>query len=151
AMAPNSVFPAVSGLFFLLGGLRDDEGKVGIAFFLFLNEGSVVGARLDFYFFNLARGTRALGGGRLLALLLGLGVFERNEFGVRGLGHDRFSFHHRCRRRPRDRCRRFCPRARWRRNDDRNDLAGIGRDHRRLAEIVELAAGFRTDALGAEI
>ncbi len=107
--------------------------------------------RFDLDFFNLAHGARAFGRSRLLALLLGLGVFERNKFGIRGLWHDGFGLRYRRRRRPCDRCRRFRPRARWRRNDDRNDLAGIGRNHRRLAEIVELAAGFRTDALGAEI
>ena len=46
--------------------------------------------------------------------------------------------------------RRLGPRARRRRRD-RHDLAGIGRDHRRLVEVVEFAAGVGADALGAEI
>src|SRR5450759_1171110 len=124
---------AASGLLFLLDGLADDVGHIGIAFFLFA-------------FGGRCRAFRR----RLLALLFGLGVFERDEFGIRGLRHDHLGLRHgrgACDRRRR---RRLWPRARLRWNDDRYDLAGIGRNHRRLAEIVELAAGFRTDALGAE-
>src|SRR5665213_539053 len=135
-----------SCLFFLLDGLTDDVGHIGIAFFLFLDECGVVGTGLDLDFLNLAGRTSR----RLLALLLGLGILKRNEFGIGGLGYYRFRLRHRSRRGPRDRRCRFGPRARLRRHDARDYLAGIGRNHRRLAEIVELAAGFRTDALGAE-
>src|SRR5262245_52187864 len=91
-----------SALFFFLDRLADDVGYVSIAFFLLLDEGRIVEAlvaHLDFLF--LAR-RRCLGGSRLLALLFGLGVLERNEFGVGGLRDHSF----RCRRcRTRRRCR----------------------------------------------
>src|SRR5665213_3288499 len=73
-----------SCLFFLLDGLADDVGHIGIAFFLFLDKCGVVGTGFDLDFLNLAgRACR-----RLLALLLGLGILKRNEFGIGGLGHD---------------------------------------------------------------
>src|SRR5215471_18036518 len=74
-------------LFFLLDRFADDVGDVGIAFFLFLDEGGVVHAlvHLDFFF---ACGSRSVGGLWLLALLLGLCVLERNEFGVRRFRRD---------------------------------------------------------------
>src|ERR1039458_2716327 len=138
-----------SGLLFLLDGLADDVGHIGIAFFLFLDEGGIVEALIDLDLFAFGSRCRAFCR-RLLALLFGLGVFERDEFGIRGLRHDHLGLRHGRGARDRRRRRRLGPRARWRWNDDRYDLAGIGRNHRRLAEIVELAAGFRTDALGAE-
>src|ERR1035437_2160499 len=56
---------------------------------------------------------------RLLALLFGLGVFERDEFGIRGLRHDHLGLRHGRGARDRRRRRRLGPRARWRWNDDR--------------------------------
>jgi hypothetical protein len=73
-----------SALFFFFDGLADDVGYVGVAFFLFLDEGRIVQAlvaNLDFFLFA---GRGRLGGSRLLALLFGLGVLERNKFGVGG-------------------------------------------------------------------
>src|SRR5262245_20155426 len=80
-----------SALFFLFDRLANDVGHVGVALFLFLDESSVVEAlvaHLDLFLF-----TRVGGGvsrSRLLALLLGLGVLERYEFGVRGLRSNGF-------------------------------------------------------------
>src|SRR5215470_13806704 len=78
-----------SALFFFLDRLANDVGHVGVAFFLLLDEGGIVEALvayLDFFFFT----SLCLGVGRrwLLALLFGLGVLERNEFRVGGLGHN---------------------------------------------------------------
>src|ERR1700688_1692639 len=140
-----------SGLLFLLDGFADDVGHIGIAFLLLLDEGGIVEARIDLDLFGLARRRAFRPRGFLFGLLLRLGLLERDEFSVGRLWHDCFNFYHR--RRPCDGYWRngFGPRARRRRNDNWYDLAGIGRDHRRLTEIVELAAGVRTDALGAEI
>src|SRR5262249_19655034 len=88
-----------SSLFFFLNRLADDVGHVGVAFFLLLDEGRIVEAlvaHLDFLFFACCR---CLGGSRLLALLFGLGVLERNEFGVGGLRYNSFGWR-RCPRRP---------------------------------------------------
>src|SRR5664280_3354677 len=81
---------AASGLLFLLDGLADDVGHIGIAFFLFLDEGGIVEALVDLDLFALGGRSRAFRRRRLLALLFGLGVFERDEFGIRGFGHDHF-------------------------------------------------------------
>src|SRR5262245_62861076 len=81
-----------SALFFFLDRLANDVGHVGVAFFLLLDEGRIVEAlvaHLDFLFFA-CRG--CLGGSRLIALLFGLGVLERNEFGVGGLRYDGFGW-----------------------------------------------------------
>src|SRR5271169_1315219 len=138
-----------SGLLFLLDGLTNDVGHVGIAFFLFLDEGGVVGALVDLNFFDFARRARAFGR-RLLTLLFGLGVFERDKFSIRRLGHDYLRLRRGGGARDRRRLSRLWSRTRLRRRRDWHHLAGIGRYHRRLAEIVELAAGIRTDAFGAE-
>src|SRR5665811_658877 len=97
-----------SGLLFLLDAVADDVGHIGIAFFLLFDEGGVVEALVDFDLFLVARCRFAFGAG-LLALLLGLGILERDEFGIRRLRHDRFNFFHR--RWTRDRGRRFGSRA----------------------------------------
>src|SRR5690242_8111687 len=80
----------ISAFFFFLDRLTDDVCNVGVAFFLFFDERGIVhalvAAHLDFFFF--ARRGRSVGRRRLLALLLGLGIFERNKFGVCGLRHD---------------------------------------------------------------
>ena len=73
-----------SALFLFLDRLADDVGHVGGAFFLLLDEGCIVEALVAYLdFFLLACSARGIGGGRLLlALLFGLGVLERNKFGV---------------------------------------------------------------------
>src|SRR5262249_49645247 len=136
-----------SALFFFFDRLADDVGYVGVAFFLLLDEGRIVEAlvaHLDFLFLA-CRGR--LGGSRLLALVFGLGVLERNEFGVGGLRYDGFGLR-RCRTRRRY---GFGSRARrgWR--SDWYDFACIRRNHRRLVEVVELTTSIGTNALGAEI
>src|SRR5664279_4862932 len=83
-----------SGLLFLFDRLTDDVGHIGIAFFLFLDEGGIVEALVDLDLFALGGRSRAFRRRRLLALLFGLGVFERDEFGIRGFGHDHFGFGH---------------------------------------------------------
>src|ERR1035437_7117907 len=95
-----------SGLFFRFDAVADDVGHIGIAFFLFFDEGGVVEALVHLDLVLVARCGLAFGG-RLLALLLGLGILERDEFGVRRLRHDRFSLRHR--RWTRDGRRRFGP------------------------------------------
>src|SRR6478752_7845335 len=110
-----------SALFFFLDGLADDVGYVGVAFFLFLDEGRIVQAlvaNLDFFLFA---GRGRLSGGRLLALLFGLGVLERNEFGVGGLRHDGFGW----RRRRTRRRYGFSSRARRSRRSDWHNFACI--------------------------
>src|SRR6476660_5113152 len=136
-----------SALFFFLDRLADDVGHVGVALFLLLDEGRIVEtlvANLDFLFFA-CRG--CLGGSRLLALLFGLGVLERNEFGVGGLRHDGFRWRW-CR--TRRRCG-FGSRARGGRRSDWYNFACIRRNHRRLVEVVEFTTGVGANALGAEI
>src|SRR6476619_1326075 len=94
----------VSAFFFFLDRFTDDVGHIGVAFFLFLDERGIVHAfvaNLDFFLFAL--GLR-VGGRRFLALLLGLGVLERNEFRVYGLRHNALGRGH---RRGPCRCRRF--------------------------------------------
>src|SRR5665811_290088 len=94
----------ISSLLFLLDAVADDVGHVGIAFFLLFDEGGVVEALIPLDFFLVARCSFAFDC-RLLALLFCLGIFERDEFGIRRLRHDRFSLRHwrwtcdRCRRR----------------------------------------------------
>ena len=80
----------------LLDRLADDVGHVGGAFFLLLDEGCIVEALVAYLdFFLPACSARGIGGGRLLlALLFGLGVLERNKFGVCGLRHDGFRLRH---------------------------------------------------------
>ena len=100
-----------SAFFFLLDRLADDVGYVGVAFFLFLDEGGIVEALVAYLdFFLFARRSGGVGRSRLLALLLGLGVLERNEFGVCGLRHDAFGLRDGCR--PCHRCRGTSGRAR---------------------------------------
>src|ERR1700688_2450352 len=76
-----------SSLLFLLDPCADDVGHVGIAFVLLFDEGGIIKAlvRLDLFF------TRRGAVGWLLALLLGLGIFKRDEFGVCRLRYD-FNF-----------------------------------------------------------
>src|SRR6185295_8796362 len=110
-----------SALFFLFDRLADDVGYVGVAFFLFLDEGRIVQAlvaNLDFFLFA---GRGRLCGSRLLALLFGLRVLERNEFGVGGLWHDGFGW----RRRRTRRRYGFGSRARRSRRSDWHNFACI--------------------------
>ena len=81
----------------------------------------------------------------LLALGLGVGILERDEFG--GLGFDRLDLG------LGDAAPRPWPPAGRASRDrsDRNHLAGIGRDHRILVQVIEFAARHRTDALGTEL
>ena len=72
--------PICSAFLFFFDGLPNDVRHVGIAFFLFLDEGGVIEALVHFDFFIFAD-CGLLGGQRLLALLLGLCVLKRNEFG----------------------------------------------------------------------
>ena len=81
----------ISGLLFLLDRLADDVGHVGVAFFLLFDEGGIVEALVNLDFFFLARRCGSLGR-RLLALLFGLGVLERNKFSVCGLRLDADGF-----------------------------------------------------------
>jgi len=66
----------VSVFFFLLDAFADDVADVGVAFFLFLDEGGIVEAlvHLDFLFLRRAFGPRRRG--LLLSLLFGLGFVE---------------------------------------------------------------------------
>jgi len=73
-----------SGLLFFLDGLADDVCHVSIAFFLLLDEGGVVEALIHLDLFLFASRSRAFGCCRLLALLFGLGVFQRNGAGFTG-------------------------------------------------------------------
>src|SRR5262245_22213633 len=135
-----------SALFFFLDRLADDVGHVGVAFFLLLDEGRIVEAlvaHLDFLFFACCG---CLGGSRLLALLFGLGVLERSEFGVGGLRDNSFGWLRWTRRRCRlGSCARRCRRS------DLYNFACIRRYHRRLVEVVEFTTGVGANALGAEI
>src|SRR5665647_822292 len=94
---------ASSSLFFLFDAVADDVGHIGIAFFLLFDEGGIVKALVHLDLVLFARDGAF--GTRLLALLLGLGILERDEFGIRRLRHDRFGLRHwrstrgRCRRR----------------------------------------------------
>src|SRR6516165_8929469 len=122
----------------------DNVGDVGVLFFLFFDEGRIVEAlvHLDVLFdIGLGGLDRTLG-----ALCLGLGILERDELGLlRRWGRD-FLGGSICAR-----CggRLLGARAR-RRHLNGNDLAGIGRDHRILVEVVEFASGIGADALGAK-
>src|SRR5471030_111485 len=70
-----------SGLFFLLDAVADDINNVRIAFVLFFDEGGIIDRLVcpANFLFLTCRG--AISG--LLALLLGLGIFQRDEFGIR--------------------------------------------------------------------
>src|ERR1700690_2649955 len=95
---------AASGLLFLLDRLADDVGHIGIAFFLFFDEGGIVEALVDLDLFAFGGRCRAFRRW-LLALLFGLGVFERDEFGIRSEEHDDLGLRRGCG--PRDRRRRL--------------------------------------------
>src|SRR5262249_50882634 len=73
--------------------------------------------------FSLARGG-GIGRGRLLALLFGLGILKRNEFGIGSFRHNSLSRHHGRSLCSRDRS--FGSRARRCRRRNRHYLAGIG-------------------------
>src|SRR3954464_2559652 len=75
----------VSSLF-LVGHVADDVGDVLVTLLLLLDEGRIVKGLIDLDVVA-ALGYFALGA--LLALRLGIGFLERDEFGVRRLRHDR--------------------------------------------------------------
>src|SRR5215831_16985989 len=128
-----------SAFFFFLDRLADDVGHIGVAFFLFLDEGGIVQALvayLDVFLFS--RLSLGVGCRRLLALLFGLGILERNKFRVTGLRHNALGL--RCWRGP---CGyRLGSRACRRRRGNRYNFARIGRNHRRLVEVVKFTAGI---------
>src|SRR5208282_2375507 len=80
------------------------------------------------------------------ALRLGVGIFQRDEFGFHRFRHRDFfrrdgsAWSRRLMLGPRPRDRRF----------HRHDFAGIRRDHGILVEVVKLAPGVGADALGAK-
>src|SRR5471030_2484398 len=80
-----------SGLFFFFDAVADDVGHVRIAFVLLFDKGGIVEALVGLDFL-LAVSGRAFS--RLLTLLFGLGIFQRDEFSVRRLRHDRFNLRH---------------------------------------------------------
>src|SRR6185437_5553576 len=121
-MAANWEAAACSAFLFLLDRFTDDVGDVGVTFFFFLDEGRVVEALIHLDFFFLAGVRCAFSRRGLLALLFGLGILERYEFGVGGLRHDALG---RCHGRGLDRRRGFGPRARRCRRRDRYNLAGV--------------------------
>src|SRR4051812_43767797 len=90
SLSANAHRSPKSGLFFLLHALADDIANIGVAFLFFLDEGGVVHGVVRRNLFLFARSRRAFRSRsrRLLALLLGLGVVERNEFDVGRLRHD---------------------------------------------------------------
>src|SRR5688572_22766989 len=115
---------AASAFLFLLYAVADDIGNVGAAgFLLLLDEGGILEPAI--IFLALSAG----GGSLLAALLLGLGIFQRDKFGVGGLRHDGLGNRHRL--------GRIRPRAR--RDHDRHELGLTLRAHnRRAIEIIEL-------------
>src|ERR1700722_5235836 len=125
----------------------NDVGDIGVFFFLLLDEGGIVESLIHLdLFFDIG-----LGGldRSFRPLRLGFGVFERDEFGLLRLGRDDFLGRSGSGRAGCGHRRRLWARARGRQLH-RHDLAGIGRDHGILVEIVEFASGFGTDAFGAK-
>src|SRR6185312_10697224 len=135
---------------FVASDITDDVGNVLIALFLVGNEGGIVVViafdglvDLDVVF---RFGNHGLD---LAGVLLGVGFLERDQlFGLGGFRHIGSGG-------GRSGGRGACgiatggPRRRNRRN--RNDLAGVGRDHRVLVQIVEFLTRRRANAFGSEI
>src|SRR5688500_9815933 len=126
-----------SGFFFLLHAVADDVGNIGAAGFLLLLDESGI-FKPGVIFLAISASDRSL----LAALLLRLGIFQRDKFGVGGLRHDGFGDRRRLGRiRP-------CPR----RDYDRHELGLALRAHDRGAiEIIELRTATGAEALGAKI
>ena len=149
AQAHSSKRRTYSGFFFLLDRLADDVGHVGVAFFLFLDEGGIVEAlvAISTSSSSPAAAVASAAAGFLPCCSASASSSETNSasavsgtmvsVGATGAG--------------RAGCCRFRPRARRRRRGNRYNFARIGRNHRRLVEIVKFTTGIGTDALGAEI
>src|SRR6185295_19799748 len=143
----SSVF---RGLFLVAADVADDVGHVLVAFFLVGDEGGIVVivvldglVDLDVVFGFRHHGLDLAG------ILLGIGFLERHQlFGLGGLRNDLGGG---CCGRGTG-ARRGVGAGPGRRNRrNRHHLAGIGRDHRVLVEIIEFLASRRANTFGSEI
>ena len=118
-----------------------ERWNVGILLFGLLDEGGIVEGLVIEFHVVVARGRVARG--LLLALRLGIGVFQRDEFGLLGFRHHGFDFAHggACGLRPSARRHHhgFEHRPAFR--------AGDGA----VIKVVELGAAMRTQALRTEL
>src|SRR5882757_9567288 len=143
---PEHSSGSISSLF-VAADVADNIGDVLVAFFLIGDEGRII---VIIAFDGLVDLDIVFGFGNdgldLAGLLLGIGFLKRHQlFGFCGLRHFRD--------------RGCCGGARgvaaggtgWRDRCDRHDLAGVGRDHRTLVQVVELLTRRRANAFGSEI
>src|SRR6478609_4006829 len=135
---------------FVASDVADDVGDVLIAFFLVGNEGGIVVViafdglvDLDIVF---RFGNHGLD---LAGILLGVGLLERDQ--LFGLGGFRQIGSGGGRSGSRGACGIATGGPRWRNRRNRHDLAGVGRDHRALVEIVKFLTRRRANAFGSEI
>src|SRR3974390_2433496 len=127
--------------------VADDVGDVLISFFLAGNDGRIFVVIIIFD--GLVDLDIVLGLGNdslhLAGILLGIGFLERNQLlGLHWLWRGL------CRRHGSG-ARGFGATARRRNRSNRHDLAGIGRDHWILVQIVKLFARGWANAFGSEI
>src|SRR5918999_1797773 len=149
AMTLNHSSGPISSLF-VTSDVADDVGNVLIALFLVGNEGRIVVVivldglvDLDIVF---RFGNHGLD---LAGVLLGIGLLERDQFfclgGLRHIGGSGS-------RRGGCSARGIATSGSRRRDrGNRNDLAGIGRNHRALVQVIELFTRRRANTLGSEI
>src|SRR3954453_2191507 len=146
---PENSSGSISSLL-VAADVADDVGHVLVAFFLVGDEGGIV---VIVVFNGLVDVDVVLGlrhhGLDLAGILLGIGFLQRHQlFGLGGLRH---GFRSGCGRGGTGTGRGVGAspgRRNWR---DRHPLAGIGRDHRVLVEIIEFLASRRANAFGSEI
>src|SRR6516162_2437559 len=127
--------------------VADDVGDVLVTFFLVSNDGRIFIITIVI-FDGLVDLDIVLGLGNaslhLAGILLGVGFLKRHQLlGLHRLWRGFCSWH-------RSGARGIAAPTRRRDSSDRHDLAGIGRDHRILVQIVKLLARSRANTFGSE-